>query len=212
MATSTPYNAYRFYGGSAGPLADGWVPLFDFTLPEPPEPPPPAPNEVVVSSTEPTDPDVELWYDTDEPDPPPAPLDLTTRMMINQRFAFGNGAGSTSSTTYVNVPCTPTLTLAGFQKLAADSLLVVALHTSFYTSGTGFLIYGVQIGSTDYTMINGFSNVASQHDGRSIERAISGIPAGTFNINARCAAGSGTTLIHDANDTLSLSVREVRRS
>src|SRR4029077_11677082 len=56
---ATPYNTYRYYGGGAGPLGDGWVPLFDFT-------PPPPPEEVWISADEPTDPAIELWFDTDE--------------------------------------------------------------------------------------------------------------------------------------------------
>ncbi len=169
----------------------------------------PSSGEVWVGPNAPPDLTPELWYDTDAV--PAAFVDLTTQMMINERFVLGQGAGSITSTTYVDIPTAPALTIPAFTKVMADSLVVVTLCASMYTGAVNGFGYGVRIGSTDYVMMDCFSNVASQHDGRAIVRSFSGIAAGTYAVTGRCRVAA-STLLGDANDTLSLNIREVRRS
>lgn len=165
------------------------------------------PGEVYISNDPPATPhNVELWYDVDAV----ATYDYITRMMINEQFAWGVGAGVVTSTTNADIPVSPAFTVT-FTKIVADSLLTISMCTSFYTSAVCQFWFAVNIGGTDYDMMQCFSNVASVHDGRIITKSFSGIAAGTYTIKGRCRMGS-SQLNFDVNDTLSMHVREVRRT
>jgi hypothetical protein len=142
-----------------------------------------------------------------------AGADLTTQMMINEQFVRGVGSGAfVTVATWADIPTTPLLSV-NITKLRSDSLLVVSLDVSFYTNGVAPQSFGVGItGQGDNGIIASFCNQVSEHTGRSGVRAFTGIPAGTYQVLGRCASNGTSTLNMDANDTCSLSVREVRRT
>lgn len=70
--------------------------------------------------------------------------------------------------------------------------------------------FAVGLGGTDYDIVSHFCNPVSTHLSCSGIRYLTGIAAGTYTVTIRWRRTAGTgTLTRDANDTLSLKVREV---
>jgi hypothetical protein len=132
-------------------------------------------------------------------------------VMRNEKVYQGGGSAfTTTSTIYVTPTLSPTNTLA-FTKQRADTSLIVTLSVSCFHSGAGVgSTFAVSIAGTDYDMQRAFHNSASTHRGWTLTKEITGLSAGAKTILIRCKTDSGT-LSMDANDSISLHVREVLR-
>ncbi|MEK7152953.1 MAG: hypothetical protein AAB834_03335, partial [Patescibacteria group bacterium] len=123
----------------------------------------------------------------------------------------GAGPGSptdTTSSTYVNMPGTSSLT---FTKAAASTkLTVMVTQTSFIvTAANNVLGVGVRIDSTDYDCGKLFINTLNVHVQLACSVVIPSVPAGSQTIQLRMKRISGTGGIRmDTNDWITISVLE----
>jgi hypothetical protein len=118
------------------------------------------------------------------------------------------GTKSTTSATYVDVDATNAK--ISFVKQNASTQLIIDIGMSLYSTATntGFLI-GINDGTTDYDVINGFINPASSHSYPSGTIAIAGLAAGTYTLKLRWKRRSGSgTLTTGADDNISIRVEE----
>jgi hypothetical protein len=136
-------------------------------------------------------------------------LETLDTLMRNEKVYSGVGnASTTSSTAYVTPPLTPTNTLA-FTKQRADTSLLITLSVSCYATTAGGVTFGVSIGGTDYDVLIGFQNTTGTHRGWSQTKEITGLSAGAKTMIIRWKTTGSANM--DANDYLSLHVREVLR-
>lgn len=118
----------------------------------------------------------------------------------------GGGGITTASATYIDWPTTPLV--VNFTKVRADTAIIVDVGASGYANTTaGAADWGVRIGSTDYDVIDAFYNALSSHAGWNNTIRITGLAAGAYTATLRAKTTAGS-LNSDANDTLSIAVRE----
>jgi len=118
------------------------------------------------------------------------------------------GSGSTTSTSYSNLPSTSSVT---FTKSATGTKLLISVSTSWRTNvNPSASMLGVNIGGTDYDCTRTTFNTANAHQQISCSIVVSSIPAGSVTVQLRWKIFSGTspTLNIDSNDWISVSVVE----
>jgi len=118
------------------------------------------------------------------------------------------GSRTTTSSSPVDWPTTEPCT-GSFTKYASGSRLIVNVTASGFTSNVISFDYYIRIASTDYIIVNAFSNQISEHQMMSATREITGISAGVLTCTVRAAISGGITLTADNNDTISFTIEEV---
>jgi hypothetical protein len=133
----------------------------------------------------------------------------------NEVMVWRNAGTSTNSTTFVNFTPGAELMSVAFKKILDSSVVVVELYTSCYHNHSGDVDWGVRINGVDYNLIRGYHDNSDTHRGFHATREISGIPAGTYTIQARwkrtttsVSGESSSYAVTDVNDTQSMVVRE----
>lgn len=137
----------------------------------------------------------------------------TSRIIVGNKTVLNTaqGAGTTTSATYVDLPATSSLS---FTKLydAAETKLCVSLSVGARITVATFTAvrFGVRINGADYDVAHTEIADLSKHGTMSGEREVTGIPAGTYTVQVRYRRVSGGGTINvDSNDWLSLTVEEV---
>lgn len=101
-------------------------------------------------------------------------------------------AGSTTSTSYVNIPSN-SLTLSITKKGGTDTNLIISGVLGFYmTSGGAEVTLGVNVGGTDYDMGKYFKNEVSSGAQISGDTEITGLAAGAYTVTLRVKVNGNT--------------------
>lgn len=119
---------------------------------------------------------------------------------------------TTGSATYVDLAGAGAVTSFPFTKRCAATRVKIELHASLFVAGTGnsAVRFGVQIGGTDYDIVNRHINPASTHAQASGTRHIESIPPGVYTVQGRWRRSAGTqTLTRGTDNWLSISAEEV---
>lgn len=120
------------------------------------------------------------------------------------------GSGTTTSSSYANFPATSSFSFTK-QYSSSDTSLKVDLHvTSYATSVTSSVSFGVNINSTDTDVAQLTYNTANNHTQTSGTKVITGLAAGTYTVQIRWkrTGGAGTVTV-DGADWVSMTVQEV---
>lgn len=122
-------------------------------------------------------------------------------------WSFGGATGSTTSGSNTTLATASSSLL----KRSALTRVEVDLRASCFTTlaTNTEATFAVGLGGTDYDIASHFCNPTGTHLSCSGIRYLTGIAAGTYTVTVRWRRTSGAgTLTRDANDTMSLSVKE----
>lgn len=137
-----------------------------------------------------------------------APSSAANRVVSSVNKAGPAVNDSTTSATYVSLTDSSSVSIV---KNRSDTQLSVDLRVSCFLTGAtnSKPSFAVQVNSTDYEIVASLINPVSTHEFMAGLRLISGIPAGTYTVQARWLRVSGTgTLNRNSDDWFGLTVYE----
>lgn len=118
-------------------------------------------------------------------------------------------AGSTTSTTFVNMPAPASFTFTKKYSAAQTKLRVRIDTSAFVGTANSIARWGVNVNATDYEFVNLWFNSINTHLPANGWTYITGLAAGAWAFQGRWRSPAGISLQTDVNDWIAIHVAEV---